>query len=835
MKWIAAILIFAACVGVRAATWYVDIANDGGTENGTSWATAWGKPSDVVWASISAGDTIYLSDGTYTTGFSVGKSGTALNPIVIKKAQDVGHSGVATFQNVGIADMNGHDYITFDGALDDNFVAPTNHQQVISGATAITNNIGFKADNGFVGFFGNSPMSGFRAKWIELTRMTNHPSGLGSSHGFSFAIGSAGAQVDNIIEYCHVTGTGADAVQWTGGSVASGYDEKVIRFCWFHDFGDDGFEANHGLTVSDSVIGPSIQLSGHADFFQTAGEYHTIKNNLLRQGGLNSFMRIQAGYGSGSTTENFGNVRVYNNLFVCEQYTGAGYPSPANPVEFVNYNPQNANANVFWRNVVFANNTVWGYTNDSSTFFSWNMSFGTSGGVSTNAYITNSIWANNLFFDVNKGVGANWVSDNASPPYGMHYGANDLIWDWNTVAATNSALDNPKRMSYRGTAYATGEALSAAEIWTHNNSTTPKFADLSALNFELASDDTAALNTGTNLSSIFTTDGLNRPRNVGAWDRGAFELQSYTPPDGVTNGLLVLLSFDEDFTSAAYVTDWSGNENHAYKFGFPANPLTNAPLRVATSTTPGRTGDTGYAGGFDWFADGYGFYGRSGRFLAITNQADFEDLGAMTVMAWARYYAPHSGEDYSSDANAVLVSGSLAQGTVGAWALGRYNQSINLNETRFTVNTNGSFGQAKLNYPENGFEGTTTNWHHYAATFSAGTVILYFDGVAISTNALAPTTLTLSQSPSRPYDWIGIGANPHVGTPELEDETGLDYPNNGWMNGVIDDVRIYNRAVNADEVAAIVSGDLYEEGGGDVETSGLAQGAPRFMGGAILR
>jgi hypothetical protein len=87
--------------------------------------------------------------------------------------------------------------------------------------------------------------------------------------------------------------------------------------------------------------------------------------------------------------------------------------------------------------------------------------------------------------------------------------------------------------------------------------------------------------------------------------------------------------------------------------------------------------------------------------------------------------------------------------------------------------------------------------------------VTYFDGSPYATNTVVNTSLTLSQSPSRTYDWIGIGVNPHVGTPPLEDETGTDYPNNGWMNGVIDDVRIYNRAISAAEVEAIFDGTPY--------------------------
>jgi hypothetical protein len=48
-----------------------------------------------------------------------------------------------------------------------------------------------------------------------------------------------------------------------------------------------------------------------------------------------------------------------------------------------------------------------------------------------------------------------------------------------------------------------------------------------------------------------------------------------------------------------------------------------------------------------------------------------------------------------------------------------------------------------------------------------------------------------------------VGCNTHGGTPPLEDETGEDYPNHGWFNGVMDDVRIYGRALSGSEVAAL--------------------------------
>ena len=49
--------------------WYVNRDAAGGSYNGTSWSNAWRSPSDIVWNSISAGDTIYISGGVDSTTY----------------------------------------------------------------------------------------------------------------------------------------------------------------------------------------------------------------------------------------------------------------------------------------------------------------------------------------------------------------------------------------------------------------------------------------------------------------------------------------------------------------------------------------------------------------------------------------------------------------------------------------------------------------------------------------------------------------------------------------------------------------------------------------------
>jgi hypothetical protein len=110
------------CLGLRSAlgvAWYVD--NSVGTSGtGTSWATAWKNFSNIVWASLSPGDTLYLSGGstsqTYTETLTVGKGGSAGNPITITKGLEAGHNGTVTIDGqltrfYGVL-LDSFDYVT---------------------------------------------------------------------------------------------------------------------------------------------------------------------------------------------------------------------------------------------------------------------------------------------------------------------------------------------------------------------------------------------------------------------------------------------------------------------------------------------------------------------------------------------------------------------------------------------------------------------------------------------------------------------------------------------------------------------------------------------------
>lgn len=68
------------------ANWYV-LKSASGSNNGTDWTNAWNEMDQIVWASVSAGDTIWLAGGTYTTALTVGKSGTSGSRITVNRVR----------------------------------------------------------------------------------------------------------------------------------------------------------------------------------------------------------------------------------------------------------------------------------------------------------------------------------------------------------------------------------------------------------------------------------------------------------------------------------------------------------------------------------------------------------------------------------------------------------------------------------------------------------------------------------------------------------------------------------------------------------------------------
>jgi hypothetical protein len=94
---------------------------------------------------------------------------------------------------------------------------------------------------------------------------------------------------------------------------------------------------------------------------------------------------------------------------------------------------------------------------------------------------------------------------------------------------------------------------------------------------------------------------------------------------------------------------------------------------------------------------------------------------------------------------------------------------------RFAITTSGAGGEQQIN----GTSALSTNaWHHVAVTRSGSTGRLYIDGVQVGQNT------GLSLSPAS----LGNTANNWIGRSQ--------YSGDAYLDGQIDDFRIYNRSLS---------------------------------------
>jgi hypothetical protein len=243
--------------------------------------------------------------------------------------------------------------------------------------------------------------------------------------------------------------------------------------------------------------------------------------------------------------------------------------------------------------------------------------------------------------------------------------------------------------------------------------------------------------------------------------------------------LVLYLPFDNNFANDGTVLDVSGHGAHAYNLN-TTNPVVPAAGKVGQ-------------GGFWGHSYPMGDYSL-GPYLAITDYSSFEVLTNGTVGVWA-------WPNNSSGQTTALVDAGYPTLT-NSWSFRRYYDT----RFEFTIWANGSSTDTHLLFFPNNIIGYPTNygtadWHHYCVTWQgSGPAIAYYDGAPIATNTLPVPYLQVGSY----FYWVAIGCW-HHNNPDRPDGTG---PNNGWMGGLMDDVRIYNRALSAAEIQALYTGTL---------------------------
>jgi hypothetical protein len=314
-----------------------------GAQNGLSWANAWRGPGGIIWGDgnlqLSPGDTLWVAGGDYGNNqFTISGSGTAANPIYIKRARSTESActssqgwknnmdSTAQWSLSGstprgvVASIPNGSYILFDGMVRGGFRFDIDHRQ-----TELT-------EANFTGalmlFYASLTNFTFRN---VIVVGTNYPFGDGLNGWRAATAGNIGA-ADGYQNY-NVTLENVDFIDMSTPLHMGRNDGVIIDHCTFgniQNFGGNDhsdivyfhMEYNHGLQ------GPKNVHVRYCDSWdaQSEGFYVAADNSLGGQFAQNIFFygntfRDMAGSGTKCISiepanGQVDNLQVYNNTFV---------------------------------------------------------------------------------------------------------------------------------------------------------------------------------------------------------------------------------------------------------------------------------------------------------------------------------------------------------------------------------------------------------------------------------------------------------------------------------------------------------------------------------------
>jgi len=165
------------------------------------------------------------------------------------------------------------------------------------------------------------------------------------------------------------------------------------------------------------------------------------------------------------------------------------------------------------------------------------------------------------------------------------------------------------------------------------------------------------------------------------------------------------------------------------------------------------------------------------NFNGVSNYLDFGSLDVtgseITMAAWIN-------SNDASDCGSRIISKAISTSEQDHyWMLGTCT-----NQLRMRLKSNGvtnTFIAGSITAAE--------GWVHVAATYDGTTMILYKNGIPIGSQAHT-TPGTVSVNPSV-FGWVGGNPTPVVGS---------------YFNGLLDDVRVYDRSLDQTEIQAIMAG-----------------------------
>lgn len=171
---------------------------------------------------------------------------------------------------------------------------------------------------------------------------------------------------------------------------------------------------------------------------------------------------------------------------------------------------------------------------------------------------------------------------------------------------------------------------------------------------------------------------------------------------------------------------------------------------------------------------GVGFDGTSGQYVEIADHADFTFTNAWTVMTWVKF---------NSLLNASIVPKQ------DQWWFG-YDTTTGKFTHGFYLSGGGTSSTLSDSAPNTG------QWYHAAARYDGSTLDIVLDGTPASSPTLITNTMIDSANPVRFGSWNGSSE---------------------FLDGVVDDVRIFNSFLTTAEVTTYMNTPVAPAAGGTAE------------------
>ena len=299
---VVALLLFMSVVSSAfSANWYVR-PGQAGSNNGSDWNNAWSL-SSINWATVSAGDTVWVAGGTYTTGLNASKSGSSPSSMInIKRilSTDSAPTSAAGWSSsfdsqVVIAPSSGNgiaiagNYINVDGRISSgikvnvpNTTGTPNGITLWGAQNSTVANIECAGPGTSATFAGYVQGIGGGGNNCLLTNLY--------LHGFNQNIQLYSAN-SLIFDHCQITDNGgANSATYHPNLIEyNGSSGMIFRYCLFDNWTVEGFMLWSGTGT------PSGSL--------------TLYGNVFRNGS-----RVL--WPSGTGGQNGGPVLLYNNTFI---------------------------------------------------------------------------------------------------------------------------------------------------------------------------------------------------------------------------------------------------------------------------------------------------------------------------------------------------------------------------------------------------------------------------------------------------------------------------------------------------------------------------------------